>query len=71
MAAVLATLLGGVRPLAAASTAESRDFTTYTTIFNAGLWQTAANEMAAFAKKYPKSPLVPAAVLYEARADSI
>jgi TolA-binding protein len=65
---MLATLLGGVRPLAAASTAESGDFATYTTIFNAGLWPSAAEEMATFVKRYPKSPLVPAAVLYEARA---
>src|SRR5262245_24727219 len=65
---IATTLLASVRTLLAASNAEDRKFTGAMTTFQAGFFEQAAQEFADFGKRYPNSPRLPEAVLYEGKA---
>ncbi|MGN6642259.1 MAG: tetratricopeptide repeat protein [Verrucomicrobiota bacterium] len=60
-------LCGGAA-LCAAATAESNDFSKAAKKFQAGFWDFAASDFAAFVTNYPSSPRVPEAILYQAEA---
>lgn len=51
-----------------AASAESRAFTAASEMFRAGFYSNADAEFASFAEKYPESPHVPEAVLFQAEA---
>ncbi len=61
-------LLGGARPLCAASSSETRTFNAAAKQLEDGLYEQAEAGFAGFAQKFPASPRVPEAVLLQAEA---